>query len=158
MSYIASLFSKSNARRYSFASYDDETSDVESRSFLPEKQPKLPKSFLTWHLVVAWTLSTVSLAFLAVYFDRRSVTPATLLGTFETGWKTDFGKYHSSSKLGRIVITMKQNPHESIFQQSRFSSRAAQLLMHTATITCLIRIPLHMSESRLQKLIEHGKY
>jgi hypothetical protein len=93
MSFIASLFSKSNARRYSLTSDDDETLDGESRSVLPEKLQIRPKSFSTRHLVVPWILSTVFFASLSLYFNLMRVPPP--LGTFEAGWKTDFGEWLS---------------------------------------------------------------
>lgn len=88
MSYIASLFSKSNARKYSFAS-EDENLGAESRSFLLEKQQIRPRRIFTLPLVISWLVSTLAIASLAIYFDRKNVTSPP--GTFETGWKTDFG-------------------------------------------------------------------
>jgi hypothetical protein len=89
MSYIASLFSKSNARKYSFNSDDDENLGAESRSFLPEKQQIRQRPIFTLPVVISWLVSTLAIASMAVYWDRRTVISP--LGTFETGWKTDFG-------------------------------------------------------------------
>lgn len=88
MSSITSIFSRSNAQRYSLTGDDDETLDGEAQSFLPEKRRAIPNSTSSWRLIGLWILSTALFTSLAVYLDRRAVTSR--LGTYEKGWKTDF--------------------------------------------------------------------
>jgi hypothetical protein len=90
MSFIASRFSKRSNQRYSLTSDEDETLGNESRSFLSEKTQIHPKSFSAWHLVLSWIFSTMCFAFLSLYF--YVMTLPSHLGTYETGWKTDFSK------------------------------------------------------------------
>jgi hypothetical protein len=101
MSFIASLFSKRNDQRYSLTSDDDETLGSESRSFLSEKTQIRPKSFSAWHLVLPWIFSTVAFAFLSLYL--YFMTPPSPLGTYETGWKTDFGNYTFSTQVSTTL-------------------------------------------------------
>lgn len=104
MSFIASFFRQSNARKYSLVSDDEETLDGESSSFLSEKLKIYPKPPSTWHLVVPWVFSTVFFACLSIYFYRKTLMPP--LGTFEKGWVTDFGKWPSCMH-DRALLTMK---------------------------------------------------
>jgi hypothetical protein len=97
MSFIASVFSKSNARKYSLVVDEDGVLDSESLSFLQEKERMHTKSSSTRRFVAPWILSTVVFAALSLYFYLKTLTPS--LGAYEKGWKTDFRTLYQPREL-----------------------------------------------------------
>jgi len=151
---MASILNWRDARRYSPPSDSDETEkNFESSPFLLHTSQARTYSIPTWRLVVPWILSTVAFAFLSLFFYLQSSSPR--LRTFETGWRTDFRKYHYI--FAYQLLKKNQIQHARLSQLNRSCSRAVRLMIRTSITLYLIPTLLHTSETPLQLLIAHGK-